>query len=90
MIKTDGGTIGRWLASREKTGRISPQSLRCRSWLGVLNFYVLQWAGLRLGCIVDDEEKIVAWEFHAKPPLKGWTKLGETNTAETDRVERDL
>ena len=44
-----------------------------RSWLGALNFLLLQWFFIRLTYCTDDESgKIVFWTIQFKPPLKGW------------------
>ena len=44
-----------------------------RSWLGALNYYVLQWFFVRLTYIDDpNTNKIVKWLFTFQIPLTGW------------------
>jgi len=44
-----------------------------RSWLGALNYYVLQWTCYRLARHVDDGGKTVSWSFLGPvAPRSGW------------------
>ena len=49
------------------------------SWLGRLNYYVLQWFGIRLAAIVEPEnehehERVIGWKFVREPAGKGWIR----------------
>lgn len=48
--------------------------LGCRSWLGALNYYVLQWTGWRLACELDDNGKRTRWHLVRMRPGSGWNK----------------
>ena len=49
--------------------------LGVRSWLGALNFYLLQWTGFRLKYEVDEEsgQRIPgSWGFVRMKPMSNW------------------
>lgn len=46
------------------------------SWLGRLNYYVLQWSGYRLAALAETSEstEVVGWKFVRFPAGEGWLK----------------
>jgi hypothetical protein len=46
------------------------------SWLGFLNFYILQWTGFRLSYELDDSNppKKIKWGFVKMKPGSNWIK----------------
>lgn len=56
------------------------------TWVGWLNFVVLQWFGIRYALIVTsedttvylpDREIVVGWGLCRCPPLTNWSRLGQ-------------
>lgn len=43
------------------------------TWLGAINYFILQWFFVRLAKVVDtDTHKIVGWQLIFCRPMTGW------------------
>lgn len=65
----------KWLTSREHSGIIRPSILGSRSWMGVLNLWVLQWLFIRLAYVEDVVTgEFIEWKIIKTAPLTMWRK----------------